>query len=47
MSADRTHEVVAALLAKTVAGPIDLPGNLVATRRRRVIRIGRAWQTRD
>jgi tRNA(Ile)-lysidine synthase len=40
MSADRTREVVAALLAKTVAGPIDLPGNLVATRRRRAIRIG-------
>ena len=39
MSADRTREVVAALLAKTVAGPVDLPGGLVATRRRRAIRI--------
>jgi hypothetical protein len=36
----RTREVVSALLAKTVAGPIDLPGDLVAERRRRAIRIG-------
>ena len=41
MSAERTREVVAALLSKTVAGPVDLPGGLVAERRRRVIRIGR------
>ena len=27
------------LLAKTVAGPIDLPGGLVVARRRRAIRI--------
>jgi tRNA(Ile)-lysidine synthase len=39
MSADRTREVVSALLAKSVAGPIDLPDGLVATRRRRAIRI--------
>ncbi len=41
MSAERTREVVAALLSKTVAGPVDLPGDLVAERRRRAIRIGR------
>jgi len=40
MSMQRTREVVSALLAKTVAGPIDLPGDLVAERRRRTIRIG-------
>jgi tRNA(Ile)-lysidine synthase len=40
MSMQRTREVVLALLAKTVAGPIDLPGGLVAERRRRTIRIG-------
>ena len=40
MSAERTREVVAALLSKTVAGPVDLPGGLVAERRRRAIRIG-------
>jgi len=40
MSAARTHEVVAALLSKPVAGPVDLPGGLVAERRRRAIRIG-------
>jgi tRNA(Ile)-lysidine synthase len=40
MSMQRTREVVSALLAKTVAGPIDLPGGLVAERRRRTIRIG-------
>ena len=39
MSAARTEEVVAALVAKTVAGPVDLPGGLVAERRRRAIRI--------
>ena len=39
MSAERTREVVAALLSKTVAGPVDLPGGLVAERRRRAIRI--------
>ena len=39
MSAERTREVVSALLAKTVAGPIDLPGGLVVARRRRAIRI--------
>jgi tRNA(Ile)-lysidine synthase len=41
MSAERTREVVSALLAKSVAGPIDLPGHLVASRRRRAIRIER------
>ena len=41
MSAERTREVVDALLAKTVVGPIDLPGGLVAARNRRAIRIGR------
>ena len=39
MSAERTREVVSALLAKTIAGPIDLPGGLVVARRRRAIRI--------
>jgi len=39
MSAARTEEVVAALLASTVAGPVDLPDGLVAERRRRAIRI--------
>jgi len=39
MSAERTREVVAALLSKTVAGPVDLPGGLVAERRRRAIHI--------
>ena len=41
MSAERTREVVSALLAKTIVGPIDLPGDLVAARNRRAIRIGR------
>ncbi|MCX5676055.1 MAG: tRNA lysidine(34) synthetase TilS [Planctomycetota bacterium] len=41
MSAERTREVVDALLAKTIVGPIDLPGGLVAARNRRAIRIGR------
>jgi len=41
MSAERTRNVVAALLSKTVAGPVDLPGGLAAERRRRAIRIGR------
>ena len=40
MSAERTRAAVEALLARTVAGPVDLPGGLVAQRRRRVIRIG-------
>jgi len=40
MSAARTQEVVAALLSKTVAGPVELPDGLIAERRRRVIRIG-------
>jgi len=41
MSAERTREVVAQLLAKTVAGPVALPGGLVAERRRRTIRLAR------
>ena len=41
MSAERTHAAVDALLAKTVAGPVELPGDLAATRRRRAIRIER------
>jgi len=40
MSAARTEDVVSALVAKTVAGPVDLPGGLAAERRRRAIRIG-------
>jgi len=40
MSAERTREAVAALLSGSVAGPVELPGGLVATRRRRAIRIG-------
>ncbi len=40
LSAARTDEAVAALLAKAVAGPVDLPGGLTAERRRGVIRIG-------
>jgi len=40
MSAERTREIVDALLSKTVVGPIDLPGDLVAERNRRAIRIG-------
>jgi len=39
MSARRTEEAVAALLSDHVAGPVDLPGDLVATRRRGAIRI--------
>jgi tRNA(Ile)-lysidine synthetase-like protein len=39
MSAERTREVVSALLSKSFAGPIDLPGGLVVARRRRTIRI--------
>jgi hypothetical protein len=39
MSAERTREVVAALLSKTLAGPIDLPDGLAVSRHRRVIRI--------
>jgi hypothetical protein len=41
MGADRTAEAVAALLSRPDAGPVELPGNLVATRRGRAIRIGR------
>jgi tRNA(Ile)-lysidine synthetase-like protein len=41
MSMERTREAVAALLSKTIAGPIDLPGSLVAERRRRTIRISK------
>jgi hypothetical protein len=41
MSAERTREVVAALLSKTIVGPIDLPGGLLADRNRRAIRIGK------
>jgi tRNA(Ile)-lysidine synthase len=41
MSMQRTREAVAALLSKTVAGPVDLPGNLLAERCRRTIRIGK------
>ncbi|MCX5647811.1 MAG: tRNA lysidine(34) synthetase TilS [Planctomycetota bacterium] len=40
MSAERTRAAVEALLAKSVAGPVELPGGLSATRRRRAIRIG-------
>jgi tRNA(Ile)-lysidine synthase len=39
MSARRTEEAVAALLSDHVAGPVELPGDLVATRRRGGIRI--------
>jgi len=39
MSADWTREIVAQLLAKTVAGPINLPGGIVAMRNRRTIRL--------
>jgi len=39
MSAERTSAAVQALLAKSVAGPVDLPDGLAATRRRRAIRI--------
>jgi len=41
MSAERTREVVDALLSKPIVGPIDLPGDLVVERNRRAIRIGR------
>ncbi len=47
MGADRTHEVLKALLAKTVVGPIDLPDGLVAERNRRAIRIYRAGAERN
>jgi len=40
MSAERTRAAVDALLSKSVAGPVELPGGLSATRRRRAIRIG-------
>ena len=42
MSADRTREVVSALLSKPVAGPVALPGGLVAVRHRQAIRIENA-----
>jgi hypothetical protein len=41
MSAERTRAAVDALLSKSVAGPVALPGDLSATRRRRAIRIER------
>ena len=41
MSAERTRAAVDALLSKSVAGPVELPGGLSATRRRRAIRIGK------
>ena len=41
MSADRTAEAVRALLSRPDAGPVDLPGDLVAGRRGRAIRIAR------
>ena len=40
MSAERTRAAVEALLSKSVAGPVELPGGLSATRRRRAIHIG-------
>ena len=40
MSAERTRAAVEAILSKSVAGPVELPGGLAATRRRRAIRIG-------
>ncbi|HUS45993.1 MAG TPA: tRNA lysidine(34) synthetase TilS, partial [Phycisphaerae bacterium] len=40
MSAERTRAAVEALLSGSVAGPVELPGGLSATRRRRAIRIG-------
>jgi tRNA(Ile)-lysidine synthase len=47
MSADRTHEVVSQLLAKTMAGPVDLPDGLAAERKRRTIRISRRQDSTD
>jgi tRNA(Ile)-lysidine synthase len=44
MSAERTSAAVQALLAKSVAGPVDLPGGLAATCRRRAIRIEKHLQ---
>ncbi|HUU30672.1 MAG TPA: ATP-binding protein, partial [Phycisphaerae bacterium] len=41
MSAERTRAAVEALLSGSVAGPVELPGGLSATRRRRAIRIGK------
>jgi len=41
MSAERTRATVEALLSGSVAGPVELPGDLAATRRRRAIRIGK------
>jgi hypothetical protein len=41
MSAERTREIVDALLSKPIVGPIDLPGGLAVERNRRAIRIGR------
>jgi len=40
MSAERTCAAVEALLSGSVAGPVELPGDLTATRHRRAIRIG-------
>ncbi len=39
MSAERTRAAARALLSGSVAGPVELPGGLAATRRRRAIRI--------
>ena len=47
MSMERTRDAVAALLSKTVAGPLDLPGGLIAERRRRTIRIGKGRAERE
>ena len=41
MSAERTRAAVEALLSGSVAGPVDLPGDLVAERNRRAIRISK------
>jgi tRNA(Ile)-lysidine synthetase-like protein len=45
MSAERTRAAVEALLSGSVAGPVELPGGLSATRRRRTIRIERRLST--
>jgi hypothetical protein len=39
MSAERTRAAIEALLSGSVAGPVELPGGLSATRRRRAIKI--------
>jgi len=41
MSAERTRAAVEALLSGSVAGPVELPGDLSAARRRRAIRIAK------